>query len=173
MRIWARLHNGLNHSWFASFISLCCWAVSWHLLIIIYNFRTSDTLNHKFSYYNSCFLSICQSSDQFWQFSFGCLADHVPVALTLDYGGPVVRYADGVVDLHLNRYITVREGRRPIQCWLQLIICNSHPHTHKTHLFSDSGIYAPLFSPSRITLVIFLFVGQIIVKAAKIQPQQS
>eukprot|EP00268_Persea_americana_P023706 TRINITY_DN2322_c0_g2_i3.p1 TRINITY_DN2322_c0_g2~~TRINITY_DN2322_c0_g2_i3.p1 ORF type:complete len:737 (+),score=131.99 TRINITY_DN2322_c0_g2_i3:286-2496(+) len=38
--------------------------------------------------------------------------DHVPVPITPDYGGPVVRYADGVADLHLNRYITVREDHR-------------------------------------------------------------
>uniref|UniRef100_A0A0D6QWF8 Peptidase S9 prolyl oligopeptidase catalytic domain-containing protein n=1 Tax=Araucaria cunninghamii TaxID=56994 RepID=A0A0D6QWF8_ARACU len=38
--------------------------------------------------------------------------DHVPVPLTPDYGGPIVRYADGVVDLQLGRYITVREDHR-------------------------------------------------------------
>ncbi|GLJ48348.1 hypothetical protein SUGI_1020710 [Cryptomeria japonica] len=35
-----------------------------------------------------------------------------PVPLTPDYGGPIVRYADGLVDLHLDRYITVREDHR-------------------------------------------------------------
>ncbi|KAI7754611.1 hypothetical protein M8C21_018200, partial [Ambrosia artemisiifolia] len=35
-----------------------------------------------------------------------------PVALTPDFGGPVVAYADGVYDKRLNRYITVREDRR-------------------------------------------------------------
>uniref|UniRef100_A0A0C9RKQ4 TSA: Wollemia nobilis Ref_Wollemi_Transcript_13378_2192 transcribed RNA sequence n=1 Tax=Wollemia nobilis TaxID=56998 RepID=A0A0C9RKQ4_9CONI len=38
--------------------------------------------------------------------------DHVPVPLTPDYGGPIVRYADGVVDLQLGWYITVREDHR-------------------------------------------------------------
>lgn len=38
------------------------------------------------------------------------LADSTPVPLTPDYGGPIVRYADGVFDLHLNRYLSVREG---------------------------------------------------------------
>nr|GEX83304.1 hypothetical protein [Tanacetum cinerariifolium] len=33
-----------------------------------------------------------------------------PVALTPDYGGPVVAYLDGVFDKRINRYITVREG---------------------------------------------------------------
>ncbi|GJZ36713.1 alpha/beta hydrolases superfamily protein [Tanacetum coccineum] len=35
-----------------------------------------------------------------------------PVALTPDYGGPLVAYADGVCDKRLNRYITVKEDRR-------------------------------------------------------------
>lgn len=38
--------------------------------------------------------------------------DHHPVPITPDYGGPTVCYADGLVDLHLNRYITVREDHR-------------------------------------------------------------
>lgn len=37
-------------------------------------------------------------------------AETFPIPLTPDYGGPVVRYADGVFDLRLDRYITVREG---------------------------------------------------------------
>eukprot|EP01018_Ginkgo_biloba_P036284 Gb_22798 [translate_table: standard] len=35
-----------------------------------------------------------------------------PIALTPDYGGTVVRYADGVVDLRLGHYVTVREDHR-------------------------------------------------------------
>lgn len=35
-----------------------------------------------------------------------------PIPLTPDYGGNVVRYADGVVDRRLNRYIAVREDHR-------------------------------------------------------------
>ncbi|KAJ0848829.1 putative bleomycin hydrolase transcription factor WD40-like family [Helianthus annuus] len=35
-----------------------------------------------------------------------------PVALTPDFGGPLVAYADGVFDKRFNRYITVREDRR-------------------------------------------------------------
>ena len=38
------------------------------------------------------------------------IADHAPIALTPDYGAPVVRYADGVMDLHIGYYVTVREG---------------------------------------------------------------
>ncbi|XP_071690570.1 uncharacterized protein [Rutidosis leptorrhynchoides] len=38
--------------------------------------------------------------------------DLVPVALTPDYGGSTVSYADGVFDTLLNRFITVREDRR-------------------------------------------------------------
>ncbi|CAN6483875.1 unnamed protein product [Victoria cruziana] len=37
--------------------------------------------------------------------------DH-PFPLTLDYGGPTMRYADGVVDPSLSWYITVREDHR-------------------------------------------------------------
>lgn len=35
--------------------------------------------------------------------------DSTPVPLTPDYGGPLVRYADGVFDARFNRFITVRE----------------------------------------------------------------
>lgn len=38
--------------------------------------------------------------------------DSTPVPVTADYGGPVVRYADGVFDLRFNRYITIREDHR-------------------------------------------------------------
>lgn len=37
------------------------------------------------------------------------IGDHSPLPVTPDYGGPVVRYADGVFDPHFNRYITVME----------------------------------------------------------------
>ncbi|XP_077212900.1 dipeptidyl-peptidase 5-like isoform X2 [Tasmannia lanceolata] len=40
------------------------------------------------------------------------IGDPSPLPLTPDYGGPVVRYADGVVDSLFNRYITVREDHR-------------------------------------------------------------
>lgn len=40
-----------------------------------------------------------------------CMADSSPVPLTPDYGAPVVSYADGVFDLCLSRYVTVREGK--------------------------------------------------------------
>ncbi|XP_023739411.1 uncharacterized protein LOC111887467 [Lactuca sativa] len=35
-----------------------------------------------------------------------------PVALTPDYGEPLVCYADGVFDKRFNRYVTIREDRR-------------------------------------------------------------
>lgn len=43
------------------------------------------------------------------------LADVPPIPLTPDYGGPVVSYADGVLDTRFNRFIAVREGK-----WLRL-----------------------------------------------------
>ncbi|KAI4336946.1 hypothetical protein L6164_015414 [Bauhinia variegata] len=38
--------------------------------------------------------------------------DVPPVAITPDYGGPSVCYADGILDARFNRYISVREDRR-------------------------------------------------------------
>ncbi|KAF7817523.1 dipeptidyl-peptidase 5 [Senna tora] len=38
--------------------------------------------------------------------------DVPPVPLTPDYGGPVVSYADGVMDARFNRYVCVQEDRR-------------------------------------------------------------
>ncbi|XP_057496887.1 uncharacterized protein LOC130781646 [Actinidia eriantha] len=38
--------------------------------------------------------------------------DSTPVPLTPNYGGPIVRYADGVFDSRLNRYVSVREDHR-------------------------------------------------------------
>jgi hypothetical protein len=43
------------------------------------------------------------------------LADVPPIPLTPDYGGPVVSYADGVLDTRFNRFIAVREGK-----WLRI-----------------------------------------------------
>ncbi|KAJ3700209.1 hypothetical protein LUZ61_003914 [Rhynchospora tenuis] len=40
------------------------------------------------------------------------LGGHSPVALTPDYGGALVHYADGVFDPHFNRYIAVMEDCR-------------------------------------------------------------
>ncbi|RWR79336.1 Peptidase S9 [Cinnamomum micranthum f. kanehirae] len=40
------------------------------------------------------------------------IGDSVPLPLTPDYGGPIVRYADGVLESHSNHYITVREDHR-------------------------------------------------------------
>ncbi|KAF9622679.1 hypothetical protein IFM89_032600 [Coptis chinensis] len=40
------------------------------------------------------------------------IGDSSPVPITPDYGGPVVRYADGVLDSRFNRYITVMEDTR-------------------------------------------------------------
>ncbi|XP_049935839.1 uncharacterized protein LOC116262241 isoform X3 [Nymphaea colorata] len=40
------------------------------------------------------------------------IGDDHPFPLTLDYGGPIMRYADGVVDSYFSRYITVREDHR-------------------------------------------------------------
>lgn len=42
--------------------------------------------------------------------SFLLVSDNSPLPLTPDYGGSVVRYADGVFDPHFSRYITVMEG---------------------------------------------------------------
>ncbi|CAI0558260.1 unnamed protein product [Linum tenue] len=38
--------------------------------------------------------------------------DSTPVAITPDYGGPVISYADGVFDYRFNRFFTVREDQR-------------------------------------------------------------
>ncbi|KAM7474911.1 hypothetical protein LguiB_022154 [Lonicera macranthoides] len=38
--------------------------------------------------------------------------DSTPVPITPDYGGQVVRYADGVFDLQRNQYVAVREDHR-------------------------------------------------------------
>ncbi|KAL7002783.1 hypothetical protein U1Q18_003940 [Sarracenia purpurea var. burkii] len=38
--------------------------------------------------------------------------DSTPVPVTPDYGGPVVRYADGVFDFRFKRYVSVREDHR-------------------------------------------------------------
>ncbi|XP_054817295.1 probable dipeptidyl-peptidase 5 [Prosopis cineraria] len=38
--------------------------------------------------------------------------DVPPIPLTPDYGGPVVSYADGVLDARFNRFVCVREDRR-------------------------------------------------------------
>lgn len=115
------------------FISFCC-TKYWHLFIIIYNFSellkhsAINSLNATLTFYP--FVKVLTRSDFFF---FCFLVDHVPVPLTPDYGGPVVRYADGVADLHLNRYITVREGWCPTYCWLQLTIC-----------FNNSSLRIPL-----------------------------
>ncbi|OUZ99805.1 Peptidase S9 [Macleaya cordata] len=39
-------------------------------------------------------------------------ADSFPIPITPDYGGPVVRYADGVFDSRFKWYVTVREDHR-------------------------------------------------------------
>jgi hypothetical protein len=41
---------------------------------------------------------------------FLLVSDNSPLPLTPDYGGSVVRYADGVFDPHFSRYITIMEG---------------------------------------------------------------
>ncbi|CAI0558446.1 unnamed protein product [Linum tenue] len=38
--------------------------------------------------------------------------DSTPVAITPDYGSPVISYADGVFDYRFNRFFTVREDQR-------------------------------------------------------------
>ncbi|KAG2394804.1 uncharacterized protein HKW66_Vig0078210 [Vigna angularis] len=38
--------------------------------------------------------------------------DEPPLPLTPDYGGPVVSYADGILDARFNRFLCVREDRR-------------------------------------------------------------
>jgi len=41
-----------------------------------------------------------------------CLVDDPPVPVTPDYGGPVVSYADGILDVRFNRFLCVREGKK-------------------------------------------------------------
>lgn len=38
------------------------------------------------------------------------VTDRSPMPLTQDYGGPVVRYADGVFNPHFNCYVSIMEG---------------------------------------------------------------
>lgn len=40
------------------------------------------------------------------------IGDCSPVPLSLDYGGPIVRFADGVFNPHFNRYVTLMEDHR-------------------------------------------------------------
>lgn len=44
-----------------------------------------------------------------YKYSYG---DPFPLPITPDYGGPVVRYGDGVFSSHLNCFVTVREDYR-------------------------------------------------------------
>lgn len=51
------------------------------------------------------------------------LADVPVVPLTPDYGGPLVSYADGVLDARFNRYVCVREGKLGKKLYSLLSAC--------------------------------------------------
>ena len=56
-----------------------------------------------------------------------CLVDEPPVPLTPDYGGPVVSYADGILDTRFNRFLSVREGKKStISLSSRLMLACSH-----------------------------------------------
>ncbi|KAL6605963.1 hypothetical protein ACP70R_041616 [Stipagrostis hirtigluma subsp. patula] len=81
------------------------------------------------------------------------IGDNSPVPLTTDYGGSVVRYADGVFDPHFGRYITVMEdhrhgGTNPITTIAAVRI--SHQDVHEpTMLVSGNDFYAfPRIDPT-------------------------
>ncbi|KAI7754617.1 hypothetical protein M8C21_018206, partial [Ambrosia artemisiifolia] len=65
-----------------------------------------------FSIYGDTLFFSNYNDQRLYKQSINSKAESPPVALTPDFGGPVVAYADGVYDKRLNRYITVREDRR-------------------------------------------------------------
>ncbi|XAR59475.1 Bleomycin hydrolase [Bertholletia excelsa] len=52
------------------------------------------------------------ADDQRLYRQFPSSKDSTPVPVTPEYGGPIVRYADGVFDCRFDRFITVREDHR-------------------------------------------------------------
>ncbi|KAJ7536999.1 hypothetical protein O6H91_12G091700 [Diphasiastrum complanatum] len=78
--------------------------------------------------------------------------DRSPVALTPAYDGPVVRYADGRVDLKFNRYITVREDHRKVgkeaSNEIVAIQLEGDPNTEPMILVEGNDFYSfPRISP--------------------------
>ncbi|XP_020090128.1 dipeptidyl-peptidase 5-like isoform X1 [Ananas comosus] len=79
--------------------------------------------------------------------------NHAPVPLTPDYGGPVVRYADGVFDPLFHRFITVMEDHRtsslnPTTTIVAIHLSNGDIHEPKV-LLSGNDFYAfPRLDPS-------------------------
>ncbi|KAK9096703.1 hypothetical protein Sjap_022200 [Stephania japonica] len=74
------------------------------------------------------------------------IGDSFPVPLTPDYGGPVVRFADGVFDSRFNSYITVMEDHRestlnPIATIVSVKLDNENIQDPKV-LVSGSDFYA-------------------------------
>jgi len=56
-----------------------------------------------------------------------CLVDEPPLPLTPYYGGPVVSYADGILDIRFNRFLSVREGKKfSISLSSRLMLACSH-----------------------------------------------
>ncbi|XP_072952740.1 dipeptidyl-peptidase 5 [Typha angustifolia] len=81
------------------------------------------------------------------------IGGHSPVPLTPDYGGPVIRYADGVFDPHFHRYLTVMEDCRisslnPITTIAAVYFSEGHMHEPRV-LLSGNDFYAyPRIDPS-------------------------
>ncbi|XP_076937588.1 dipeptidyl-peptidase 5-like [Bidens hawaiensis] len=65
-----------------------------------------------FSVYGDIVFFSNYNDQRLYKQSIGSKAEAPPVALTPDFGGPLVAYADGVYDKRRNRYIAVREDRR-------------------------------------------------------------
>ncbi|KAJ4793741.1 Acylamino-acid-releasing enzyme [Rhynchospora pubera] len=82
------------------------------------------------------------------------LGGHSPVALTPDYGGPLVHYADGIFDPYFNRYITVMEDCRQSSLnpttTIATISLSSGDIQEPKQLIIGSDFYAfPRVDPSR------------------------
>ncbi|EMS63628.1 hypothetical protein TRIUR3_32543 [Triticum urartu] len=81
------------------------------------------------------------------------VGDNSPLPLTPDYGGSVVRYADGVFDPHFNRYVTVMEdhcksGSNPITT-VAAVSTSVEDVNEPTVLLSGNDFYAfPRIDPT-------------------------
>ncbi|KAH0673792.1 uncharacterized protein [Solanum tuberosum] len=73
-------------------------------------------------------------------------SDSGPVPITPDYAGPHVRYADGVFDGRLNRYIAVREDHRGVDAKptneIVSVVLNDNTTEEPKVLISGNDFYA-------------------------------
>ncbi|GJW72230.1 hypothetical protein Tco_0129147 [Tanacetum coccineum] len=103
----SRLHNFTTSSQLHNFFTTSR---------LLHNFTTSSQL-HDFTSPHYLISQLLNTTCSKYSFSQNLLifllleAESPPVALTPDYGGPVVAYVDGVFDKRLNRYIIVRKDQ--------------------------------------------------------------